>query len=307
MTIRSTSKHTKRTASVVGFTLCLSARSVWAQDTTFAADPSHREAFAQSLMDERDYFRAITVWKELRFETHDAPKRMHYALKIAGAYRRSNKFVSALGMLPHVLNLEAATPIQRSEMALIGAESYLGLKLPYQAETLLSESLKLAPAGSSLQWRSELLLGVARADSNDLDAAAHHFHKVAQAASPYTDLARSLEARTALAKDRPSRSPAAAAILSAVLPGAGQAYTGHWVDAAQAFALVGAFGFASFLAYSYESERDRPYALTAISLSLTGILHVANIMGAERTARYFNQRQRDLHVDGLRTMALAFP
>jgi hypothetical protein len=268
-----------------------------------SAVDGQREAFAQSLMNERDYFRAITVWKELRFSTREPQKRMQYALSIASAYRRSNRFSSALNMLPHVLNLDGAPENMRTEMSLIGAESYLGLKTPMQAQVLLENT---APApGSRFAAKRDLLLGVVQADINEFDAAAARFHTLSLVPSPYQELARALEQRARGAKDMPHRSPFAAALLSGILPGAGQAYTGHWVDAAQALLLVGAFGFTSFIAYSYERERDRPFVLTTISLSLTTILHIGNIIGAERTARYFNQRQRDVYVDGIRTQALS--
>jgi TM2 domain-containing membrane protein YozV len=102
----------------------------------------------------------------------------------------------------------------------------------------------------------------------------------------------------------PHRSPLFAATLSAVLPGAGQAYYGHWFDAAQALGFVAAFGFVSYFAYRYDGARGGPYVFTAVSLSLTALLHLANILGAERTARYFNQHQRDLFVAPIRARAL---
>jgi hypothetical protein len=43
---------------------------------------------------------------------------------------------------------------------------------------------------------------------------------------------------------------------------------------------------------------------TTVALSLTGLFHISNIMGAERTARFYNQRQRDLYVGAVRDQAL---
>jgi hypothetical protein len=79
---------------------------------------------------------------------------------------------------------------------------------------------------------------------------------------------------------------------------------GHWWDALQAAAFVGAFALTSFVAYEYDHSRGGPYWLTGISLSLTGVLHLANILGAERTAGYYNQRQDQLFLEPIRARVL---
>ena len=58
--------------------VCRSAAAlvVCAWATGAAADPD--PAFAQQLMRERDYFRAITVYKELAFREPDAERRDHH-------------------------------------------------------------------------------------------------------------------------------------------------------------------------------------------------------------------------------------
>jgi tetratricopeptide (TPR) repeat protein len=264
------------------------------------------ERFASSLMRERDYFRAITVYKQLRFASTNSTDRVHYALEIGTAYRRGQRYASALSMLPLVLNDASASPEQKARAELVGGESYLGLKVPYQAEVLLNKSILDAPQGSELKVQSSLVLGAALADRDDLDGAKQQFARASQ--SPrYENAAKEMMQLTDKAASRQNRSPLAAALFSAVLPGAGQAFSGHWVDAAQALFFVGAFGFTSYLAYSYEHEKDRPLVLTTVALSITGLFHVANILGAERTARYYNQRQRDVSIGAIRERALSLP
>jgi hypothetical protein len=268
------------------------------------------EGFAASLARERDYFRAITVWKELHYAHRGTPRAVDYALTLASTYRRANRYPSALSYVPLVLNSPLANEAQRARAELLGAESYLGLRIPFQAEMLLTQSLarlaQIAP-GSNEATRAQLLLAATAVDSNEYAKGAAQFRSIAEGCSPYATLAAELEQKSLAAERRPYRSPLAAALLSAVLPGAGQAYSGHWVDAAQALFFVGAFGFASALAYSYEKDRDRPFVLTAIGLSLTSVFHVGNIVGAHRTARFYNERQRELSVDAIRNQVLSLP
>lgn len=265
------------------------------------------EGFAASLARERDYYRAISVWKELRFGAPDPRDRVRYSLSITHAYRASQRYASALSASPHVLQSEVATPAQRAEAELLSGESYLGLKIPFQAEVHLTKGLELSAPCSELAARAELMLGVARAEAGDWPRARAYFLRVQNGKSSLAPVGTDFAAQALKAPDMPQRSPLAAAVLSGLFPGLGQAYTGHWVDAGQALFFVGAFAFASFLAYSYEHEGGRPLVLTTISLSLTGIFHISNIIGAERTARYYNQHQRDIYAGGIRDRALALP
>ena len=52
-------------------------------------------------------------------------------------------------------------------------------------------------------------------------------------------LAEDLDAATNRVAARKTRSPVVAGVASFIAPGAGQAYSGHWADAAQAFSFVG--------------------------------------------------------------------
>jgi hypothetical protein len=290
--------------------LAFSLRAVAAEPASNAMSYEREvflESYAASLMRERDYYRAITILKELRFASTSPANQVRYTLEITKAYAKGQRYPSALSLTPYVLNAKEASSEDRAAALMLGGESYLGLKIPFQAELLLKKSVQEAPPCSKTASRSELLLGVARADSDDWTGASKAFRALSARNTFDSALAAELADKAEHAADRPSRSPIGAAVLSAVFPGAGQAYSGHWVDAAQAFMLVSAFGFASLLAYKYEHDRDQPLLLTGVSLSITAIFHVSNILGAERTARFYNQRQRDLYVGAIRDRVLALP
>ncbi|WP_409477362.1 hypothetical protein [Pseudobdellovibrio sp. HCB154] len=80
------------------------------------------------------------------------------------------------------------------------------------------------------------------------------------------------------------KSPALAGTLSAVLPGAGQAYTGSWQSGAMAFVLN-----ALFLSATLELEdKDLP-ATALVSGVVFSITYLGNILNAAESARIYNQ------------------
>jgi tetratricopeptide (TPR) repeat protein len=275
----------------------------WADAPAPAPAPAPtREKFAARLLAERDYFRAVTVYKELAFFAEDDAARARFAYAIGKAYRLGRRYELAIDTYASFVEMRATAPdfVARAYVA-VGA-SYIGLRVPDQARVWLARGTEHG-AGAL----SSLYVGVADVEDERWEAARASFALAASRAeprSPLANLALDLARRTQGAEDMPYRSPLFAATLSAVLPGAGQAYSGHWFDAAQALGFVAAFGFVSYFAYRYDDARGGPYVFTAVSLSLTGLLHLANILGAERTARYFNQHQRDLFVAPIRARAL---
>jgi hypothetical protein len=264
-------------------------------------DERTREDFAEALMRDGDYFRAVSVYKELAFFAAAPRDRARYAYRIGTAYRLAHRYELAVDALSALLATPDAAPdLLGGAYAQIGA-SYVGLKVPWQSDEWLAQAdAHGAPALASF------FRGAARAEERRWGEARQAF-AAAAAAAPGTKLAGAAQAaaqRLGHAEAIGHRSPALAVVLSAVVPGAGQAYAGHWWDALQAAAFVGAFAFTSYVAYRYDDSRGGPYWLTGISLSITGLLHLSNILGAERTARYYNARQEQLLLDPIRATTL---
>jgi putative component of membrane protein insertase Oxa1/YidC/SpoIIIJ protein YidD len=87
----------------------------------------------------------------------------------------------------------------------------------------------------------------------------------------------------------PSRSPTAAGLLSAVLPGAGQAYAGRPADGLVSLLLTGAFVWTSVEAFDENLE-----AAGAITGAVGLLFYASGILGATKAAHAFNDAaQRD--------------
>lgn len=264
--------------------------------TAGTASAHPREEFAIHLMKQRDYFRAITVYKELALYERDPSTRAHYHYRIGLAYRLSRHYELSLRTLEPLVGLPEAEELQ-GRVHLQLALSQLGMHSPAGAAYHLDVANQ---AGES--HRAELIAGYVRFETGDLDEARTRLASAASPGAPpsVVALASRVSKATQRVDDLPYRSPTLAALMSAVLPGSGQFYTGHYADGLQAFGFVGAFGFSTYLAYDYDHRRDNPYVLTAVAGTVTALLHLSNILGAERTARFHNERQRQLLVEPLR-------
>jgi len=80
-----------------------------------------------------------------------------------------------------------------------------------------------------------------------------------------------------------NKNPALAGVMSAVLPGAGQAYTGAWQSAALALIINGLFTAATL-----DFANKNMYGATAASSVVLSITYVGNILNAVNSAKQVN-------------------
>ncbi len=299
--------------------LCGMAGAAVAQsDAPWEASGRTRSGFADWLMREHDYYRAISVYKELEYFATDPDSASWYAYRITAAYRYSRRFDHALAAGAELLGRPSLSPDIAHRARLHLGLSHLQLGSPQIAIPWLTEAARNDSSGLA-----DLFLTLAFTDLEDYPTARRQLRTLLdrESAGVTGDLSsglrdprfasgfppglmRSFDGALATAGDLPTRSPVLMAISSAVLPGLGQALCRHTVDALQAFSYVAAFAFTAYIANQYEIQRGAGRPLTAISLSVAGIFHIANILGAYRTAAYFNQRQRDLHFESVREEVL---
>jgi putative component of membrane protein insertase Oxa1/YidC/SpoIIIJ protein YidD len=91
------------------------------------------------------------------------------------------------------------------------------------------------------------------------------------------------------------KSPATASFLS-IIPGLGYAYTGHKQTAISSFILNGILGYAT-----YSSIKSKNYGLATLTGVFSASFYIANIYGANKSARRFNDQQRKDIINKLET------
>lgn len=90
----------------------------------------------------------------------------------------------------------------------------------------------------------------------------------------------------------PRKSPLLAGILSGIVPGSGRAYTKDYKDAIVSFIFVASSGYQ---AYRRFRERGIKSPTGWIYGGITLGFYVGNIYGAVKSAKLFNQKQKDEH------------
>jgi hypothetical protein len=134
--------------------------------------------------------------------------------------------------------------------------------------------------------RSGIKLGLAEAGKNNWMEAANNFHWLYEHSETYQSLGKELAQLAAKGKRMPRRDVTTGVILSAVLPGAGQAYSGRWGDAAAALVITGGLGTLAVMSYL-----DKQYVGAGV-LGFLGItFYAGNIYNGGDAAIQYNHRQ----------------
>ena len=257
--------------------------------------------YANHLYEQRDYFRAISAYKEIAFHA-DYPglKQVAYS-RIAYAYYHSGKYNSANYYVRHLLGQFSLNDSLRNEICIIGGLTAYQLEDYPRALRYFQQSRSGHTSGRSFAYT-----GLVHAALAQMDSADWYFTRIPTEDDALFNVQAKDDIRQLLMHRRTDRrkSPMLAAGMSALLPGAGQVYSNHYYDALQAAGFVLGFAYASYLAYRYEKSEGGPYIRTGIGIGVTGIFHLGNILGAYRTAQYRNYRQRETFLRRLQNLIL---
>jgi hypothetical protein len=102
-----------------------------------------------------------------------------------------------------------------------------------------------------------------------------------------------------------SKSPLLASVFSSIIPGLGQVYSEHYYDGLQAFLYCAVTSFAAYSAYRYDKNFNSNYITTYISIPVAAVFYLANILGANLTAKYYNDKQQQNYYDSFREIVLS--
>lgn len=86
------------------------------------------------------------------------------------------------------------------------------------------------------------------------------------------------------------KNPTTASILSAILPGAGQFYSNHYVDGLQAFFTVSVGVLFSIVSVNSYLDEKSSIVLPTLTIGTTLIFHYANIISGYKTGLYRNMK-----------------
>ena len=248
-------------------------------------------AFADHLFETGDYYRAITEYERVVFYHPDAPGALRARYQIAMSYYKGEKYPVAAR---HFVDLAARYPDQPlgEKAALMAAEAHYKNGDTRFAIDAIDAYLQRYPAGPGTD-AALVLLGRCRLREGDWKRAAEVFESVPPGSASGA-AAAGLAAGARKYPDVPTRSPALAGTLSAVVPGTGQLYVGRPADAAAAFLLNALFVWAAVEAFDNGNN-----VTGGILVAFEAGWYSGNVFNAVGGAQKYNRRIRQEYLDGL--------
>lgn len=259
--------------------------------------------FADSLFQEGDYLNAAHEYKRLLFLHPDAPRIDFIAFRIAASYQNAGKLENAIGAYQLLIDTyPKSILVERAKNNIAQCHVLLGDSEQGLAslKRFLSEH-----KGSSLAPRVQFTIGMLHVDKGEWTQASRAWSEV-YSTYPESSFAKMSDrlARTIKNADTlPHRSPTVAGVLSALIPGSGQVYSGRTVDGLYTFVGMVVLGSASL--YYADQERYEvavPVGVLSMFFYGNGIyqsLQSARVFNVRYEERFRNRLQQEIRSSGL--------
>jgi TM2 domain-containing membrane protein YozV len=248
-------------------------------------------AFADHLFSKGDYYRAITEYERFLFLS-PGHQRVRYArYQIARCYFEGDKLSTAIQLLRELIAGSTADEDGLNALHLL-ADSYYRRQEYERARETYAEFLQRAP-GDPRADAVRIRIGWTYLREGDWQQAGAQFESIPEGSS-LLEQAAGLAEEAKTYPDIPSKSPALAGWMSAILPGAGQLYIERPRDATVSFLLNGLFIWATA-----EQFRKDNHVTGGILLFFETGWYVGNIYNAVGGAHKYNRRAKAGFLDGL--------
>ena len=242
--------------------------------------------FADSLFQQGDYLNAAHEYKRLLFLQPEAPQSDFIAFRVAASYQNAGKLKKAIHAYQLLIDTYPESPLVAraknnvAQCHILSGDSKHGLA---SLKQFLAEHKE-----SDLAPRAHFTIGMLHIDKGEWTQASSVWNEVflTYPESPFAKVSDRL-ARTVKDVDTLlRRSPTVAGVLSALVPGSGQVYSGQTMNGLYAFVSVAILGSASF----YYADQER-YEV-AVPVGVLGVFLYGNsIYQSVQTARAFNIQQ----------------
>ena len=194
--------------------------------------------FAEQLLQEGEYFRAITEFRRFRFDYPDDPRQAMALFRIGQAYFRGQQYQEALQTFRDVSQTYPDSPYGR-EAWLWQGESLIQQTQFAAAEQAYTAFIERHADASTIPY-ARYQKGWMLLYRRQWQAAATELQQIPDSSFLYP-AAQQLALEAQEGSQRPRKSPFLAGALSTFLPGAGQLYNGRRGDAFLTFLLNGLF------------------------------------------------------------------
>lgn len=254
-------------------------------------------SFAASLIRQGEYYRAVTEYLRLLHASTDSAARAGFVREICLASYAGGDYDGCIRYsLQHGATL-AAHPRARDEVLLLGAKSFY--QSGRRGEAIETLSWSGISRDNPIYPEMRTILGIVFARSDDWKNARDAWDSVRDSTA-WGRIAASLGTETTAAEQAGGRSPFLAGLFSAVVPGAGYAYSGKPGTGIAALLINGLLAWAIS-----DALRHGQYGIAATAGFLGLGWYIGNIAGSASAAREYNSACRDAYLDhALRTVGL---
>ncbi len=239
--------------------------------------------FADSLFREEDYYRAITEYKKFLFLHPKHSKSDETRFLIGFSYLKGEKWDAAIRYFEELSSKKASAFLEESDF-LIGQAHFLANRHPI-ARAQWQEFLEKYPKNQFAD-AAHYQRGWSFFLEEELERSKEAFKKVTAVASK--EHAGKMIAEIDRWGDHPSRSPLLAGVMSAILPGSGQWYTGRFWDGLSALVINGIFIYGIYASFDAEL-----YAAGGILAFFGTGFYGGNIFSAVSGAYKFNRNIKE--------------
>ncbi|WP_179137248.1 tetratricopeptide repeat protein [Candidatus Entotheonella palauensis] len=238
--------------------------------------------FADQLLQEGEYFRAITEYRRFRFDYPDDPRQAMALFHIGQAFYRGQQYTDALQTFRDVIQTYPDSPYGRQAWLWQG-ESLLQQTQYAAAEQSYTTYIEHYSNTSAIPY-AHYQRGWTLLYRRQWQAATDELQQIPDS-SPLYPAAQQLVLEAREGSQQPKKSPFLAGALSAFLPGAGQLYNGRLGDAALTFLLNGLF-----IAGTIEAIQHDQLAIAGVLGFFEAGWYGGNVYSAVNGAHKHNRR-----------------
>ena len=281
--------------------------TLWAQDlvqsdrqTTppgFSADQLVQ--FAEQLMREGEYYRAITEYRRFLFSYPDDPRQAMIHFRIGIALYRGQRYEDAFLTFREVVERYPETQYARQAWLWQG-ESLMRQTRYKEAEQVYTEILDRSPV-DEVSHHAQYQRAWALLYQRQWRAAAEHLQRIPPESHLYR-ASQHLAEEVPRGEQLPHKSPLIAGLLSGILPGSGQLYNGRVGDALLAFFLNGLFVVGVIEAIHHDE-----FAIAGVLSFFESAWYSGNIYGAVNGAHKHNRHGAETFIRNLDNRFRATP
>jgi len=252
-------------------------------------DPLRGYQFARHLFQKGYWQQAITEFQRFCFLNPLHPLVPEAMLEAGKCYELDGRYPEAITRYRTLAFDYPNSPAGEEALYRVGVAFYRAGEFE-KARLALEDFLQKRPA---TPWKLQARYRIAWASLHlhEFTVAREQFSALATGENPYHEPAEAIEKGIDNIIGLPHKSPLLAGVLSGVLPGAGQLYSGEAKNALLAFAVN-----AALIAATYEAFHKEVYVAGGIVSVVALTFYSGNIYGALNSAHHANQDALSAHL-----------